>query len=192
MKALRISAALLVLAGASLVGRSLYLKGKAWAASVLLRLAWEETLRTGRDTAPWPWADTHPIGRLVIPRLGYDEVILEGASPRNLAFGPARMMHGAIPGEPGNVVLAGHRTSWFLPLKDVHVGDLVVVESRGETTGRRVRRSYRVEAARIVEPHDVVHLGPTRDEVLTLVTCYPFGVSPRSPQRYVVRAVRAG
>lgn len=192
MKALRLAAALALLAGSCLSGRALYLKGKAWLASVLVRMAWEETLRTGRDAPPWPWADTYPVGRLLIPRLGYDEVILEGASPRNLAFGPARLMSNAEPGEPGNLVLAGHRTSWFQPIKDVSVGDSIVIESRHRATGRRVRRSYQVELTRVIEPQNVSFLRPTGRDVLTLLTCYPFGLSPASPQRYVVRAAATG
>lgn len=154
-------------------------------------MAWEETERTGRPTPPWPWADTHPIGRLRIPALGYDEVILEGASPRNLAFGPARLMNGAGPEERGNLVLAGHRTSWFLPLKDVHVGHEIVVESC-LVPGHRVRRAYRVAALHVIDPADRSYLAPTADDVLTLITCYPFGPSPYSPSRLVVRAVATG
>lgn len=188
MRSLRLAGSLLMLAGACLSGRGLYLRGKATLATVLIRLAWDETLRTGRETRPWPWADTHPIGRLMIPRLGFDEVVLEGASPRNLAFGPARLMSGAGPGEPGNMVLAGHRTSWFLPLKDLGVGDAVVVELRDRTTGGLRKRTYRVDAIRIVPSEDTSFLRPTAGDALTLVTCYPFGPWPGSPLRYVVRA----
>lgn len=188
---LRYLCALLLFAGTCLSARALYMRGKATLAGALVRVAWEETQRTGRPTRPWPWADTHPIGRLMIPALGYDEVILEGASPRNLAFGPSRLMNGAAPGEPGNLVIAGHRTSWFLPLKDVRQGQEIIVESR-RVAGGLERRAYRVQEVRVIDPADRRFLGPTPDTVLTLITCYPFGSSPHSPSRYVVRAVVAG
>jgi sortase A len=187
----RVAGSLALLLGACLTGRDLYLRGKAELACLLIRIAWEETLRTGRNTPPWPWADTHPVGRLLIPRLGFDEIVLEGASLRTLAFGPARMMSGAAPGEPGNLLLAGHRTSWFLPLQHVRRGDAVIVEYRDGRTGALGRSTYQVEDVRVVEPEEAAPLlGPSGDDALTLVTCFPFGYSPWSPQRYVVRARR--
>lgn len=54
--------------------------------------------------------------------------------------------------------------------------------------GRRVRRRYQVELAKVIQPEDVTFLRPTTRDVLTLLACYPFGLSPISPQRYVVRA----
>ena len=100
MKALRILCALLFVGGASLTARALYMHAKAELAGVLIRRAWEQSLQSGESHAPWPWADTHPIARLRIPRLGYDEIVLEGATPRTLAFGPARLFSGARLGEP--------------------------------------------------------------------------------------------
>jgi sortase A len=190
MKSLRFVGSLLILVGASLSGRALYLRGKAALASALIRLAWDETQRTGQRTRPWPWADTHPIGRLEIPALGYDEIILEGASLRNLAFGPARLMSGAALGEPGNLILAGHRNNWFLPLKDLRLGDTILVERLGPHQGV-LRDTYHVDALRVIAPEDLSLLRPTAGDTLTLVTCYPFGPWPSSPQRFVVRASRA-
>jgi len=182
----------LLLAGACLSARAVYLREKAALAKVLISRAWDETLRTGRPEPPWPWADTHPIGRLVIPSIGYDEIVLEGASPRNLAFGPARLMNAAAPGEAGNLVLAGHRTSWFLPLQDVKRGAEVVLEWRDDAAGTPRRRSYRVREISVIDPGDIRFLRPTEDDYLTLITCYPFGRGLRSPRRYVVRAMADG
>ena len=58
--------------------------------------------------------------------------------------------------------------------------------------GRLLERIYTVNAIRVVLPEDVSLLAPTSDDALTLITCYPFGRSPRSPQRFVVRASPAG
>ncbi len=188
MRALRILCALLFLGGASLTARALYMHAKAELAGVLIRRAWEQSLQSGESHAPWPWADTHPIARLRIPRLGYDEIVLEGATPRTLAFGPARLFSGARLGESGNLVLAGHRTSWFRPLETVAPGDSVEVEWFDPRVGGLHQRTYMVDAIRVVDPQDVALLEPTSDNVLTLITCYPFGYGPRSPQRFIVRA----
>ena len=192
MKPLRFFVALTLVAGACLTGCSLYLHAKAELAGVLIRRAWQETARSGESRPPWPWADTHPVARLRIPRLGYDEIVLEGATARTLAFGPARLLSGAGLGEPGNLELAGHRDSWFEPLQDLTLGDTIEVESYDARHGRLRQRTYTVSAIRVVAPEDVSLLAPTSDDALTLVTCYPFGRGPRSPQRYIVRASPVG
>jgi sortase A len=165
---------------------------KAELAGILILRAWEQEVYSGKPRAPWPWADTHPVARLRIPRLGYDEIVLEGATPRTLAFGPARMFSGANLGGPGNLVLAGHRTSWFRPLEAIRQGDEVDIEWAGARVGELQERTYRVDVIRVVDPQDVTLLAPTSEDALTLITCYPFGRSPGSPQRYLVRASPLG
>ncbi len=192
MKALRLVVALTLVAGTSLTGRAMYLHAKAELAGVLIRRAWEETARSGKPSPPWPWADTHPVARLRIPRLGYDEIVLEGATPRTLAFGPARLLSGADLGGPGNLEIAGHRTSWFEPLKAVAAGDIIQIEWFDARSDGLRERAYTVNAIRVVAPEDVSLLAATADDSLTLVTCYPFGRSPRSPQRLMVRALPDG
>jgi len=188
VKALRASAALILIAGICLTCRALYLHAKAELAGILIRRAWKQSLESGQPHAPWPWADTHPIARLQIPRLGYDEMVLEGASPRNLAFGPARLFSGAQLGESGNLILAGHRTSWFKPLEGITQEDTIQLE--WFDSHRQVhQRTYSVSEIRVVDPQDVTLLAPTSQEALTLITCYPFGRSPYSPQRFIVRAL---
>jgi sortase A len=192
MKPLRILVAVILFAGASLTARAMYLDAKANLASVLIRRAWAKTAKTGAPQAPWPWADTHPVARLRIPRIGYDEIVLEGATPRTLAFGPARLFSGANLGEPGNVELAGHRTSWFRPLEALDAGDQIEVQWFDTRRHELRERTYTVNDIRIVSPEEVTSLAPRSDNALTLITCYPFGHSPRSPQRFVVLASAAG
>jgi len=191
VKALRLVCVLALVAGAGLMARAAYLHAKAELAGILIRRAWEQSVQSGKPQAPWPWADTHPIARLQIPRLNYDEVVLEGATPRTLAFGPARMFTGAAFGEPGNLLLAGHRTSWFRRLEAIHQGDSVQVEWYDSRHGQLHQRTYTVSLIQVVDPHDTDLLAPTADDALTLITCYPFGSSPRSPLRYIVRAIPA-
>jgi sortase A len=188
MKTIRFLALSILVAGACLTGHALYMHAKAELAGVLIRRAWEQSIGSGKPHVPWAWADTHPIGRLRIPRLGYDEIILEGATPRTLAFGPARLLTGAGMGEPGNLWLAGHRTSWFRSLEGIAPGDTIQVEWFDPHRGGLHERTYTVNMIRVMEPGDVPALAPTADDSLTLLTCYPFGSSPRSPQRFVVRA----
>jgi sortase A len=192
MKPLRIFVALILSAGASLTARAMYLHVKAELAGVLIHRAWDKTVAQAKPQPPWPWADTYPVARLRIPRLGYDEIVLEGATPRTLAFGPARLFSGAGLGEPGNLELAGHRTSWFRPLEALEVGDEIQVQWFDMRKHELHDRTYTVDDIRIVAPEEVTLLAPTSEDALTLITCYPFGRSPRSPQRFVVLASPAG
>jgi len=188
MKLLRVCAVLILITGICLTSRALYLHAKADLAGILIRHAWKQSIESGQPHAPWPWADTHPVARLQIPRLGYDEIVLEGASPRNLAFGPARLFSGVELGESGNLVLAGHRTSWFKPLEAIAQGESIQLEWF-DSHRQSHQRTYRVSKIQVVEPQDVTLLAPTSQDALTLITCYPFGRSPRSPQRFIVRAL---
>jgi len=192
VKPLRIFVALILFAGASLTARAMYLDAKAELASVMIHRAWDKTVAQGKPQAPWPWADTYPVARLRIPRLSYDEIVLQGATPRTLAFGPARLFSGAGLGEPGNVELAGHRTSWFRPLEGMEVGDQIELQWFDTRKTELRKRNYTVDDIRIVAPEDVPLLAPASEDALTLITCYPFGHSPRSPQRFVVLASPVG
>jgi sortase A len=192
VKVLRVLLLLILIAGGCLTSRALYLHAKAELAGVLIRRAWQESLQKGGPRPPWPWADTHPVARLRIPSLGYDEIVLDAATPRTLAFGPARLLSSAALGEPGNLVLAGHRTSWFRRIEALAAGDSIKLEWFDARRGRLLERTYTVNAIRVVLPEDLGLLAPTSDDALTLITCYPFGRSPRSPRRFVVRAAPAG
>ena len=82
----------------------------------------------------------------------------------------------------GNVGLARHRDTFFLPLKDLKVDDEIQIST---PTGNF---KYQVVSLRIVDPENVGVLAPSGENVLTLVTCYPFYFIGAAPQRWIVRA----
>jgi sortase A len=89
-----------------------------------------------------------------------------------------------MPWENGNSALAGHRDTFFRPLKGVRAGDEIrLVSPRGTFV-------YRVRETRVVDPDDLAVLAPTPQPELTLVTCYPFYYVGHAPRRYIVRAER--
>ena len=189
MREIRILCMVILVTGGALTARAGYLHAKAELASVLIERAWNESVRTGEGKKPWGSADMHPVARLRIPRLNYDEYVLDNASPRTLAFGPGVVGNGTGVGKTGNLVLAGHRTSWFLPLEKIAAGDRVELEWFDAKQGGLRKRAYRVERIVVVEPADVTLLRSTEEDTLTLITCYPFGYGASSPQRFVARAV---
>ena len=140
-----------------------------------------------RHSGPPPPTDVRggsPIAELSIPRLGLSAIVLQGSDARTLLRGPGHLEHTALPGEAGNAVIAGHRDSFFRPLRNVRIGDDVTVETP------RARVHYRVTSFRVVHSDDLSVLGPTRQPTLTLITCYPFWVLGRAPDRFIVTAVR--
>jgi sortase A len=168
------------------LGQGAYIPAKAWLAQELMQRAW---LRVGAGedrAAPWPWADTWPVARLSAKSHDVDLIVLAGGSGRTLAFGPGHLSASALPGEIGNMVIAGHRDTHFAFLRDVEPGTRVSVESfAGVTT------EYEVIGRNVVDSRKGSLLLDTDDAVLTLVTCYPFdAVDPGGPLRYVVTARR--
>jgi sortase A len=140
----------------------------------------EATPVAPRDSVPHIGA---PIAALSIPRIELSAAVLHGSDARTLRRGPGHLEHTALPGEPGHVVIAGHRDSFFRRLQYIRPGDDIFLD----TTAGRLR--YQVTSLRVVDPHDVGVIAPAEDSVLTLITCYPFSVFGNAPNRFVVRAV---
>jgi sortase (surface protein transpeptidase) len=138
-----------------------------------------------------------PFAVLHIPRLGdgYSRVVVEGAAQDQLAQGPGHYIGTAMPGEQGNVALAGHRVgrgSPFLDLDQMRPGDPIVVETADSwfvyrVLGDPATRSFAgdpsgIPGQEIVRPTDVSAISPTPDDpwdgrpsgaYLTLTTCHP-------------------
>ena len=177
-----------VIAGGILVADSVRIQAKAVVAQVLLRSAWARTEDPAARVHPWPWADSWPVARLVVERLGVDQIVLAEAGGESLAFGPSHVAGSAALGEEGISVVGGHRDTHFRWLGRLRIGDRIAVE----TAGGRVRE-YRVDGA------GVTHLAPAGELVLSvggasgalvMVTCYPLDARPASAgSRYVVTAV---
>ena len=122
------------------------------------------------------------IGRLEIPRVGISVVVLEGSDAGTLRLGAGRLLHSALPGERGNVVLAAHRDTFFRPLRDIRAGDRISLRTSQGTF------AYTVDWTRVVDPSDTSVLQPTPASSLTLVTCYPFNYVGSAPRRFIVSA----
>jgi sortase A len=122
------------------------------------------------------------IGRIEIERLGVSVLVVEGTSSKALRRGVGHVHGTAFPGEPGNVGLAGHRDTYFRPLRKIERGDRIRLRT---PDGQFV---YQVDTALIVSPRrgDLLH-SDDRSR-LTLVTCYPFYYIGPAPRRFVVQA----
>ena len=123
-----------------------------------------------------------PLAELSIPRIGLSLVVMEGSDEHTLRKGLGHIEDTSLPGESGNVAIAGHRDSFFRPLLNIQVGDDIILDTPGE------RVHYKVSSYRVVNSSEVSVIKPTDEAVLTLVTCYPFWFVGSAPDRFVVRA----
>lgn len=123
-----------------------------------------------------------PLAVLEIPRLNLRVAVLEGTDEVSLNRGLGHIAGTALPGQPGNVGLAGHRDGFFRCLQDIRQGDRLRLVLVGAT------EEYEVVGTRVVAPTEVSVLAPTPGPTVTLVTCYPFYFVGSAPQRFIVTA----
>lgn len=122
-----------------------------------------------------------PVGRLSIPALGLDVVVLDGTDELSLNRGVGRIEGTRI---ESNLGIAGHRDGFFRALRNVAESDLITLETPESA------HTYEVRSLSVVAPEDVQVLAPTPGPTLTLVTCHPFFVVGHAPNRFIVHAVR--
>jgi len=123
-----------------------------------------------------------PVGIIQIPTIGVDQVLVQGVQTADLQMGPGHYPGTPLPGQLGNVAIAGHRTTYghpFFDLNEVTPGTKVVI-----TTSQGVF-VYTATAQTVVSPSDVTVLNASTTPELTLTTCNP---RYSASQRLVVKA----
>jgi sortase A len=181
-------AAILCAIGLWQIGEGLWIPVKARVAQRLIARAWEEAMASRRPVPPWPWADTTPVARLVVPALGVDQIVLAHATGRTLAFGPGHLDGSPAPGHAGLSVISGHRDTSFRFLAEVQAG-----------TALRIQRPDGAWIDYVLDEVAVVDERTTRLPLigngapqLALTTCYPFDAAvPGGPLRFVAFATAA-
>jgi len=110
------------------------------------------------------------LGRIEIASIDLDWTIVEGVSSADLRTGAGHMPDTAMPGQPGNAVISGHRTTYGAPFRDLaktHKGDLITVTT---ASGSHV---YQIVEKRVVQPNETWVTGQWEGSWLTLTTCHP-------------------
>ena len=123
-----------------------------------------------------------PIGRIQIPRIGMQAMIVESTTNDALRRAVGHIEGTALPGDSGNIALAGHRDTFFRGLRDVRKDDIIRIDTLDGSW------AYQVESTKVVEPDDLKVLSASASPTLTLVTCFPFNYVGAAPHRFVVRA----
>ncbi len=115
-------------------------------------------------------AEGDPLGIIEIPKIGVDSVFVEGTGTDDLRKGPGHYPATALPGQAGNVAIAGHRTTYGAPFYNLDAlapGDLIILTTTWGTF------EYAVSTSEVVAPTDLGPLAPSTLPVLTLTTCNP-------------------
>ena len=141
----------------------------------------------GQRNIPTPILPPAPlsvIGRIEIPRLHLNVMVREGVTSTALRSAVGHVPSTSLPGQVGNVALAGHRDTFFRPLQDIRKDDRITVQTLNGSY------EYVVDSLRVVSPKDVWVLHASNQNALTLVTCYPFHYVGAAPQRFIVHAMQ--
>jgi len=160
--------------------------GYVWADARLLRARADVEIHErniGVDTAADKREGTL-LGEIEIPRIGLSSAILEGTDAPTLLRAAGHIRGTALPGQAGNLCIAGHRDTFFRPLRRIAAGDEIRVRTPGGDF------AYRVQTVEVVRPEDTQVLKRSTHDTITLVTCYPFKFIGSAPDRFIVRGVR--
>jgi sortase A len=122
------------------------------------------------------------IGKLSINNVGSPVPIIEGTTVSDLKRGAGHYIKSPLPGKEGNCLIFGHRDGIFRILKDIKLGDIILIETNEGTL------HYQVIKTEILMPNDPEILRSYDKPVLTLVTCYPFSYIGPAPKRFIVTA----
>jgi sortase A len=136
---------------------------------------------SSKEPAP-PLVEGGVIGEIQVPRLQLKAIVVQGDSHTILRRAVGHVPETALPGTIGNVVLAGHRDTFFRPLRNIRLGDSITLQTPTGTF------QYLVESTEVVPATAVEILNATTGHALTLITCFPFDYIGPAPKRFVVRA----
>jgi sortase A len=139
-------------------------------------------IRQYQQSLPEPQQDA--IALLAIDAVGIKVAVFEGTEDSILIRGAGRVPGTAPVGAHGNLAIAAHRDSFFRGLKDIHIGHQISLTHADGVD------EYAVTELFVVEPQDVWVLDPHDEQVITLITCYPFYFVGNAPKRFIVRATK--
>jgi sortase A len=126
-----------------------------------------------------------PTAHLMIPKIGLDEIVLQGVAGDELDALPGHVPGSAVPGERGNAVISAHRDRHFRHLDELGIGDTIITESLG-------RHDAWVVVSKHVIDKNAPALFQTPDPTLTLTTCWPIRYFGAAPDRLIITAKRVG
>jgi sortase A len=135
---------------------------------------------SGTSALAAPAESGQQLTRLVIPKINFEAIVLEGTDRQQLIAGPGHLTDTVFPGEAGNAVITAHRDTFFRRIFELEKGDEIDVQRDGRVF------HYEVTGKKVVPPTDLSVIHATPDAQLTLITCYPIYYIGPAPERLVV------
>lgn len=133
--------------------------------------------------APQPQDDeAHVIGQLAIPQLSLTVPVFSDDDPTSLRRGVGHIEGTATPGGLGTIALAGHRDTYFRPLRRIAAKMQILLSDPSGVY------HYQVDSTEIVTPDHVEVVATRSTPAMTLITCYPFDYVGAAPRRFIVHA----
>jgi len=172
----------LILGGGCFSYQAIKIELKAQVAQILLKYAWQQSLKNGEAVQPWPSFDGRPIFKLEIAKHQISQIVLEGTSSQSLAFGPGFHSESHLPHMNRTTAISSHRDSHGYYIKDLNAGDEIQLQDL-----HKQWHYYIVDNFFIINIHDQNQITNTKG--LILITCYPFNsITSGTPLRYIVSA----
>tara|TARA_Y100000994_G_scaffold110561_1_gene90860 strand:- start:905 stop:1471 length:567 start_codon:yes stop_codon:yes gene_type:complete len=180
LKAINITFFLFFSLGALLLVKPLYFYSKGMLIDHLLIGYWNDYKCKGiiEDR----WLSIKPIGKLNIDSISLEHIILNGCGQQELSYGLGKVNESTLLHEKNsNIIIAGHRDSFFKKLQYIANNDKVVLE---HIEGKSI---YKVENILIVDQFESEYIVKNQQEKLQLITCFPFEFTGPAPKRFIVQ-----
>ena len=165
--------------GSLLLVKPIYFYSKGILVNHLLIGYWNDYRYSGMMKNKW--FDVYPIGKLSINSISLEHIVLNGSGEEELSYGLGRINESALLHEKNsNIIIAGHRDSFFKKLQYILINDKVVLE---HIEGKSI---YRVENISIIDQFDSDYIVKNKRRKLQLITCFPFEFTGPAPKRFIV------
>ena len=165
--------------GITLLIKPVYFYSKGSLIQLLLIDSWDEY--KNKRVKKYSWFNFEPIGKLIIPKISLEYIVLDGAGDDKLSYGLGKVDDSALLHEKNqNIIIAGHRDSFFKKLKYISKNDQIILE---HVEGKSV---YIVKNIIIVSPFESDYITNNKRNSLILITCFPFDFIGDAPKRFIV------
>ncbi len=178
-KIFRIIFFIIFILGITLLIKPVYFYSKGFLIQFLLIDSWDEY--KNKRVKKYSWFNFEPIGKLIIPEISLEYVVLDGVDDDELSYGLGKVDDSALLHEKNqNIIIAGHRDSFFKKLQYISKNDIIILEHvEGESV-------YIVENIIIVNPFESAYAKNNKRNSLILITCFPFSFIGDAPKRFIV------
>ena len=175
----RLFALAILFTGILFTFKPIYFYVRLYLSEIILQNQWDE-IKKGTKLKN-NFLNLIPIGRIIIPGVNLDTIILDGSDERILSYGLGKVSNGSkIHEKRNNIVISGHRDTHFKKLKAINIGDKIILEHlEGES-------KYAVNDIFLVDPDEISYIEKNKNNTLTLITCFPFNYIGAAPLRMIV------